>query len=116
MIGIVTGTVQDGSLLIENWLMSCRVLGREVEAATLNLLCARASAMGCTRLFGLYRPSAKNELVREVYPRLGFTLLETMDDGRTRWNLRLYTDRPSLIQAFDGEVCKASRQFMSIAS
>jgi predicted enzyme involved in methoxymalonyl-ACP biosynthesis len=29
-------------MLIDTWLMSCRVLGRQVEQATLNLLAAKA--------------------------------------------------------------------------
>ncbi len=115
VIGIVVGVRQAETLNIENWLMSCRVLGREVEQATLNLLCARASAMGCSRLVGVYRPSAKNDLVREHYRRLGFTLLESMDDGSTRWSLPLntYTERPTPIHAVDGEACKS---FMSTPS
>ncbi len=118
VIGIVIGVRHAEALNIENWLMSCRVLGREVEQATLNLLCARASAMGCSRLLGVYRPSAKNVLVREHYQRLGFTLLESMDDGSTRWSLPLhnYTERPTPICAVDGDVCKASNLFMSTPS
>ncbi len=118
VIGIVIGVRHAETLNIENWLMSCRVLGREVEQATLNLLCARASAMGCSRLLGVYRPSAKNVLVREHYGRLGFTLLESMDDGSTRWILPLhkYIERPTPIRAVDGDVCKAPNLFMSTPS
>ncbi len=110
MIGVVMGSRQNDDLLIDNWLMSCRVLGREVEQATLNLLCTNASQMGCTRLLGIYRPSAKNEMVREHYGRLGFTLLESLDDGSTRWVLPLqtYTDWPTHIRVVEGERCKTS--------
>ncbi len=31
------------TLLIDTWLMSCRVLGRQVEPTTLNLVVAQAS-------------------------------------------------------------------------
>jgi FkbH-like protein len=57
---------------IDLWLMSCRVLGRKVEEAILADVAARARALGARRLIGEYRPTAKNALVRELYPRLGF--------------------------------------------
>lgn len=116
MIGVVVGfRSDDNDLCIDNWLMSCRVLGREVEQATLNLLCARASKMGCIRLIGAYHPSAKNEMVCEHYQRLGFTLLTSLSNGSTQWGLPLasFTDRPTHIRVVDGGICKAS---MSTAS
>ena len=57
---------------IDLWLMSCRVLGRKVEEAILADVAARARALGARRLIGEYRPTPKNALVRELYPRLGF--------------------------------------------
>ncbi|MGH6725679.1 MAG: HAD-IIIC family phosphatase [Pseudolabrys sp.] len=57
---------------IDLWLMSCRVLGRKVEEAILADIVARARASGARRLLGEYSPTAKNDLVRELYPRLGF--------------------------------------------
>ena len=33
--------------------MSCRVLGRQVEQATLNILAAKAREMGCSHLVGV---------------------------------------------------------------
>ncbi len=116
MIGVIIGfRTEDAGLRIDTWLMSCRVLGREVEAATLNLLCARASAVGCTHLIGVYRPSAKNEMVRDHYGRLGFTLQEAMDDGTTHWVLPLqnYTETPTHIHVVEGDLWGTS---MSIAS
>jgi FkbH-like protein len=61
-----------GDARIDLWLMSCRVLGRKVEEAILADLAVRARAIGARRLVGEYIPSAKNALVRDLYPRLGF--------------------------------------------
>jgi FkbH-like protein len=63
----------DGDARIDLWLMSCRVFGRKVEDAILADVVARARALGAHRLIGEYIPTAKNALVRELYPRLGFT-------------------------------------------
>ena len=61
------------ALLIDTWLMSCRVLGRGVETATLEVLAEAAMARGRTVLIGEYRPTPKNALVRNHYAELGFT-------------------------------------------
>ena len=82
-----TGLMKEA--LIEDWLMSCRVLGRQVEDACLNLLVERALAVGARTLTGLYRPTAKNSQVRDLYLRLGFQLAARAPDGYTRWTLDL---------------------------
>ncbi|MGN6374707.1 MAG: HAD-IIIC family phosphatase [Sphingomonas sp.] len=62
----------DDSWLIDTWLMSCRVLGRGVEAAALSVLIDAASARGITTLIGEYRPSGRNGMVEHHYRALGF--------------------------------------------
>jgi FkbH-like protein len=71
----VVAVVRDGEddARIDLWLMSCRVLGRKVEETILADTVTRARALGARRLIGEYRATAKNALVRELYPRLGFT-------------------------------------------
>jgi FkbH-like protein len=61
-----------GGWRIDTWLMSCRVLGREVERATLNLLAEQVALRGGTRLHGLFIPSGKNGMVSTHYAALGF--------------------------------------------
>ncbi|UVA79288.1 HAD-IIIC family phosphatase [Pandoraea commovens] len=58
---------------IDTWLMSCRVLGREVERATLGVLAEQARAAGAKRLIGEYIPTAKNGMVKDHFRNLGFT-------------------------------------------
>jgi FkbH-like protein len=74
----VVAVARDGKddARIDLWLMSCRVLGRKVEEAILADMAARARALGARRLIGEYSATAKNALVRELYPRLGFTEIE----------------------------------------
>lgn len=61
-------------LLIDSWLMSCRVLGRQVEAAVLDVLANAAETAGWRALVGEYRRTERNGMVAEHYPRLGFEL------------------------------------------
>ena len=92
IIAVVIGRMQDEALRIDSWLMSCRVLGRQVEHATLGIVAAEARRLGARSLVGEYIPTAKNSMVREHYGKLGFTLLvETAQGGRT---YRLMLDAP----------------------
>ena len=59
-------------LLIDSWLMSCRVLGRQVETAALQVLAAEAHRRGAKSLIGEYRPTPRNGLVADHYAKLGF--------------------------------------------
>ncbi len=66
IIGIVIGKMSDGEdLAIDTWLMSCRVLGRQVEPTTLNLVAGHATRLGARRLVGDYLPTKKNGMVRD---------------------------------------------------
>jgi FkbH-like protein len=69
---VVVARDSAGDARIDLWLMSCRVLGRKVEEAIFADIVVRARALGARRLIGEYSPTAKNALVRELYPRLGF--------------------------------------------
>jgi FkbH-like protein len=106
MIGIVVGEIAGADISIEMWLMSCRVLGRQVEDAMMNVLVEQARARGVRRIFGRYIPTAKNGMVREHYRRMGFELVETAADGATRWMMEVagYRARATQIACFGAEV------------
>ena len=90
IIALLIGRFLDGTatLEIDSWLMSCRVLGRGMEQATLNLLVDGARALGAETLLGRYRPTAKNGMVSEHYARLGFEAVAPEGD-ETLWRLDL---------------------------
>jgi FkbH-like protein len=69
----------DDTLFIDTWLMSCRVLSRGVEAATLEALSKCAMQMGIRRLVGEYRSTSKNKMVSNLYGKLGFMPLHSSD-------------------------------------
>lgn len=79
LIAIVIGKASDAiTIELDTWLMSCRVLGRQVEEATLNLIAKQASLRGFKRIIGVYLPTAKNNLVKNHYERLGFQPLANL--------------------------------------
>ena len=109
VIGLILGRSDGhGVLEVETWLMSCRVLGRRVEEATLRILAEEAHRLGCNTLVGKYAPSAKNGMVRQHYKSLGFILLSENTDGTTRWLLSLDTYSPPSIpiHILKGDLCK----------
>ena len=90
IIAIVIGRLVDGEdVLIDTWLMSCRVLGRQVEPTTLNLVAALAREMGGRRLIGEYVPTAKNGMVKDHYPKLGFWTIDGTGANTARYALDL---------------------------
>ncbi len=82
------------------WLMSCRVLGRRLEEAVLNVVVEEGRRLGAARLVGVYRPTAKNAMVRELFRRLGFARSDEAAEGDTRSVLDVhgYTPRETEIQ------------------
>jgi FkbH-like protein len=78
-------------LEIDTWVMSCRVFGRQLEHEAMNIAVEAARAVGVRALRGDYIPTPKNGVVRELYPRLGFTgAPQASPDGAiTRWALKL---------------------------
>ena len=85
IIAIVIGRLRDEELHIDTWLMSCRVLGRQVEHATLGIVAAEGLRLGARALIGDYAPTAKNGMVREHYGKLGFELLAETAQGNRHY-------------------------------
>ncbi|MBX0331342.1 HAD-IIIC family phosphatase [Oscillochloris sp. ZM17-4] len=74
---------------IDTWLMSCRVIGRQMEQLMLQTLIEAAYARGVRALRGVYTPTAKNAMVAQLYPRLGFALAGEQPDGTMYYGLDL---------------------------
>ncbi len=75
LIAVVIARIAAAGVLdIDTWLMSCRVLKRQVEEFTMNELVRLAAARSCHQIHGIYLPTAKNSMVRDLYPQLGFQL------------------------------------------
>jgi FkbH-like protein len=69
---------------LDNFLMSCRVIGREAEAAFLQAVLRWMAGQGTTLVLADFRPTAKNEIARSFLAEQGFDLGA---DGRYRRDL-----------------------------
>ena len=79
-------------LLIDTWLMSCRVLGRQVEEAVLGVLAAAARQQSAGRRI------PRNGMVAEHYQRLGFVARQSPHGAApdsTFWQYPLTSNLPS---------------------
>jgi FkbH-like protein len=85
LIAVALAKAEGNTLGIDTLLMSCRVLGRGVEALVLAELGERAAARGCARVEGVYLPSDRNGMVADLYPRLGLAEVSREADGTARF-------------------------------
>jgi FkbH-like protein len=67
-----------------NFVMSCRVLGREIELAVVGRLARQAREAGARTLRAEFVPSAANSVAADLWTRAGFT-----DEGGGRYALDL---------------------------
>lgn len=101
VVTVVIGKVEGKRLDIILWLMSCRVLKRDMEFAMMDELAACCQKRGIVGIHGFYYPTAKNGMVRDFYERQGFIKLFEDDQGNTLWELDLsrgYTKKNKVIQ------------------
>jgi FkbH-like protein len=70
-VGIIT-RLDEATWEIDTLLMSCRVMGRQIEDAFLAYLAELARSHGAQRLRGRFIPTPKNEPVLNFYSSRGF--------------------------------------------
>ena len=97
LISVLLARVEGQSLVLDTWLMSCRVLKRGVERLLLNHVVRVARERGLKLLVGEYIPTPKNGLVRDHYPTLGFTHADASTQEVSRWELRIDGSRNPLV-------------------
>jgi FkbH-like protein len=86
---VATVIIHEREAVIHTLLMSCRVIGREVERAFLGELLRELRQRGVTQVRGDYIPTAKNAMVRDFYENAGFTASRSDDEGATAWSLTI---------------------------
>lgn len=88
IVSVVIGKKDCGKLRIELWLMSCRVLKRDMEYAMLDTLVEECKKQGISEIVGYYYPTKKNNMVKELFGDFGFDKVSEDADGNTVWRLK----------------------------
>jgi FkbH-like protein len=81
LIAIVIGRMEGDVFDVDTWLMSCRVLNRQVEEETVREILRLGRERGARLVRGRYLPTAKNRMVRDLYARMGFVVVEEEPNG-----------------------------------
>ena len=87
VVSVVFGHKAADVFHIDLWLMSCRVLKRDMECAMLDQLVSRCKSENIGALKGYYYPTKKNKMVSDFYGRMGFVKVSEDDEGNTVWDL-----------------------------
>ncbi len=72
IIGVCILRFEPEVCTIDTFLLSCRVIGKNIETAMMSVIAECAKARGTTVLRGEYLPTAKNKPAAGMYDRLGF--------------------------------------------
>lgn len=108
LISVIILKKEGEKILVDEWLMSCRVLSRGVEQFAMNKVVETARNLNCRRVEGRYIPSAKNKMVSRFYEQFGFKEEGVTPEG-TVWGLdvREYEPRQVWITENSGQKCPA---------
>lgn len=90
LVTVVVGNIKnDIELHINLWLMSCRVLKRNMEYAMLDVLVNKAKQKGIKTIYGYYYPTKKNKMVSNFYLEQGFSLISSDEEENKIYKLDL---------------------------
>lgn len=85
VVSVVIARKDGQTAHVELWLMSCRVLKRDMEYAMMDALVRQCQKAGITGIKGYYYPTAKNKMVENFYGLQGFTKEKQDENGDTVW-------------------------------
>ncbi len=88
VVSIIIGRIEDNICHIETFLMSCRVLKREMEFAMFNEFIKHCKKIKLKKVIGYYYKSAKNSMVDDLYVKLGLNVVSVNKEEGV-WNLSL---------------------------
>ncbi len=89
VVSVVIGKKEKDILHIELWLMSCRVLKRDMEYAMMDELVEKCREAGIREIRGYYFPTSKNGMVKEFYATQGFEKISEDEEGNTIWKYQI---------------------------
>jgi FkbH-like protein len=95
LVSVLVGRVVNETLELDLWLMSCRVLNREMEFAMFDALVEQCQARGIRKIVGVYIPSKKNGMVADHYLKLGFTAGEGSSESHQLWQCDVPQSQPA---------------------
>lgn len=89
VVSVVIGHHYRDIVNIDLWIMSCRVLKRDMEYAMMDMLVDKCKKRGVKKLIGHYYPTAKNGMVKEFYRIMNFKKMDEDENGNSNWEMAI---------------------------
>lgn len=83
VVSVVIGHKIEDTLHMDLWIMSCRVLKRDMEFAMMDELVHNAKSQGMKKIMGYYYKTPKNKMVQEFYAQMGFKKISADGEDST---------------------------------
>lgn len=95
LTGVLIAVPEGDTLRLDTWLMSCRVLGRKLDEAMFSSLVRHARARGYKRIRCEFIATAKNDVVKDLFERLGCSPAGESGESRFfEWPAAAHAERP----------------------
>jgi len=85
LVSVLIGHIVGNTCEMDLWIMSCRVLKRDLEFAMMDELVKKCKEKGVKKIIGHYYPTAKNNMVKDFYSIQGFSKISEDEKGNTDW-------------------------------
>lgn len=95
---LILKELSPSEIFIENWAMSCRVLERGMEQFIINALVDFSKKKGYKFIIGEYIETKKNNLVKDLYAKIGFE----KDGKQFKTSINEFIKLPTKIKIRDG--------------
>lgn len=108
IVSIVIGECTDEIVHIDLWLMSCRVLKRDMEFAMLDEFVRQCRERKIAKIIGHYYKTNKNAMVKDLYGTFGFTKVKEFENGDSTWELETseYKNKNHIIKVNEQEMAE----------
>ena len=105
VISVVIGKIKNKEELhIDLWIMSCRVLKRNMEFAMMDELVKKAREKNIKTIYGYYYPTLKNKMVSNFYDLQGFEEISCDNEGNKIYKLDIskgYINKNNVIKVYE---------------
>lgn len=100
VVSVVIGHQIGKDVIIDLWIMSCRVLKRDMEYAMMDTFISKCKENGADRVIGDYYPTMKNNMVKDFYGQNGFRKISEDENGSSEWEMYIsdYVPKNSVIK------------------
>ncbi|WP_152058018.1 HAD-IIIC family phosphatase [Aliarcobacter butzleri] len=86
IVGLAILEFKNDLAMIDTFLMSCRVLGRNIEYKFMDIIVDILKEKNISEIKSKYLKTLKNEQVTDLYDRYGFEIID-QDDNQTRYRM-----------------------------